>query len=264
MKRWIKKVVPRVILRAGRRSRVPDEQPLGDASRDVAEGVLRCRIAYNRYGGYCVPLSSQHRPAAQAVLGGGVYEPQTIEYLSARCGSGDIVHAGTYFGDFLPALSKSVADGACVWAFEPNEENYRCALITLAINDLHNVRMTHAALGAEGAAGELITTDAGGRALGGGSRLWTEGPAAVDSLQSVPLLALDDVIPTDRQVSIIHLDVEGYEERALMGALRTIERCRPTLVLETVPERSWLAESILALGYRIGPKLHLNTVLKFE
>jgi len=264
MKRWIKKVVPGVILRAGRRSRVPDEQPLGDASRDVAEGVLRCRIAYNRYGGYCVPLSSQHRPAAQAVLGGGVYEPQTIEYLSARCGSGDIVHAGTYFGDFLPALSKSVADGACVWAFEPNEENYRCALITLAINDLHNVRMTHAALGAEGAAGELITTDAGGRALGGGSRLWTEGPAAVDSLQSVPLLALDDVIPTDRQVSIIHLDVEGYEERALMGALRTIERCRPTLVLETVPERSWLAESILALGYRIGPKLHLNTVLKSE
>jgi hypothetical protein len=34
---------------------------------------------------------------------------------------------------------------------------------------------------------------------------------------------------------VIHLDVEGYERAALEGARKTIARCRPLLVLETLP-----------------------------
>jgi hypothetical protein len=36
-------------------------------------GVLRCVIAYNGHGGYCVPRNSIHRPCAQTILGGGVF-----------------------------------------------------------------------------------------------------------------------------------------------------------------------------------------------
>jgi hypothetical protein len=67
-----------------------------------------------------------------------------LAFLQENCQSGDIVHAGPYFGEFLPALA-DVADN--VWAFEPKEENYRCAVITQMINQLHNVELHNAALG---------------------------------------------------------------------------------------------------------------------
>jgi hypothetical protein len=46
--------------------------------------------------------------------------------MLGNCGKKDIVPAGAYFGDFLPALS-NCGDDVGVWAFEPNVENYTCA-----------------------------------------------------------------------------------------------------------------------------------------
>lgn len=84
-------------------------------------------ISHNEYGKYCVPKSSSIRPAARKILSGEVYEPETIEFMRVNCGDGDVVHAGAYFGDFLPALSAGMSAGGKVWAFEPNFENYYCA-----------------------------------------------------------------------------------------------------------------------------------------
>src|SRR5262245_31189240 len=128
-----------------------------------ALAALKCLVSYNEYGGYCVPESSRHRPAAQAILSNEVWEPRTIEFIVANSGVGDVVHAGTCFCDFLPALSKGVAPGSKVWGFEPNGENYRCARITLEINDLANVVLTHAGLGAKRESLFLLTQDENGR-----------------------------------------------------------------------------------------------------
>ena len=83
--------------------------------------------ASNEHGRYCVPGSSQGRPVAQAILRSEVWEAETLELLCAADPDGDIVRAGTFFGDFLPALSRSRASGALVWAFEPSAENHECA-----------------------------------------------------------------------------------------------------------------------------------------
>jgi FkbM family methyltransferase len=231
-------------------------------SPDDSLSVLNCCIAYNRYGGYCVPLSSRHRPAAQRVLSGATYEPATIEFLAARCGDGDIVHAGTYFGDFLPALSRACAPGARVWAFEPNPESYRCALITLQVNGLRNVELNHAGLGERPGPYAMKTRGSGGQALGGASHIVgpvTKNPPA--GTETIQIVTLDEVVPKDRKVSIVQLDVEGYEQQALCGALKTLERCRPVLVLERLPEGDWLAANVLRLGYRKSHEIQGNTVL---
>ena len=62
---------------------------------------LKCFVSYNKYGGYCVPESSRFRPAALAILSNDIYEPKTIEFMMSNCADGDIIHAGTYFGDFF-------------------------------------------------------------------------------------------------------------------------------------------------------------------
>src|SRR4051812_13219941 len=71
--------------------------------------VLQCEIAYNMLGGYCMPLSSRRRIAAQEVLRGYVYEAETIDFIVKNVKDGDIIHAGAFFGDFLPALSRACA-----------------------------------------------------------------------------------------------------------------------------------------------------------
>jgi FkbM family methyltransferase len=226
--------------------------------------MLRCAVAYNRYGGYCVPLSSLHRPAAQAILAGGVWERETIEFLASHGREGDLIHAGTFFGDFLPALSRSRSNGAKVWAFEPNNENYRCATLTLAINGIHNVTLTNAGLGEKRETLSLQTKGSDGIALGGASRLLSgDTVAAVPApdTERVQVVTLDSVIPEDREVALIHLDVEGSETQALNGARNIIRRCLPVIVLETLPTDEWIAENLRPLGYRIRFKVHDNTVL---
>lgn len=248
----LKKAVAALRRRSFPRYRVPQS--------DCRE-VLGCCIAYTESGGFCVPLASRHRPAVQRVLQGHVYERSTIEFLTKHCGDGDIVHAGTYFGDFLPALSRACGLGAKVWAFEPNRESFRCASITCAINGLPNVELRNAALGAQSGTMSMLVKGRDGLALGGASRLTDEEVEDQELVEVVEIVTLDQAVPAHRTIAIVQLDVEGYEERALYGGLATIRRCLPILVLETLPSRAWLEANLLGLGYRSGPGIHRNAVL---
>ncbi len=227
--------------------------------------ALKCIVSYNKYGGYCVPESSRHRPAVQKILLNQIHEPKTIKYIMSNCDSGDVVHAGAYFGDFLPPLSKGLAPDSKVWAFEPNLENYRCARITLEINDIANVVLINAGLGAKQEDLLLRTTDEKGRSLGGASRIIAEEPNKASTAETVQIVSVDSIVGTDRNVSIIQLDVEGHEKEALIGALETIQRCMPIIILEVFPSNTllnsdWFSENILNLGYHKTNDIHWNSI----
>lgn len=229
------------------------------ARRRLPDGVLNCRIAFNEHGAYAVPRSVEFRPAARLALRGDVYERDTIDFLCRIDPAADVVHAGTFFGDFLPAIARSRTAGARVYAFEPNPDSFRCAQITLLLNDLPNVVLTHAALSAKTGLGQLAVRSPDGLALGGGSHLVLEPPDDIATTQ-VPVTSVDTAVPGDRRVAVVHLDVEGHEEEALMGALETIRRWRPVLVLETPPRPEWVAQHLSGLGYADAGRVSLNTV----
>jgi FkbM family methyltransferase len=243
--------------------------PALTAPESLAPQALQCFISYNRYGAYCVPLSSQHRPAAQMIRAGAVYEPGTIEFLQANCGQSDLVHAGTYFGDFLPALSRACSPQSRVWAFEPSLENYRCAHITILLNELRNIELANAGLGERREMLRLLTTDKDGVAQGGASRVVSVEDRVAGRTEPVQIVTIDDTIPYDRPVSIIQLDVEGHEQQALIGALRTIERCRPIIMVEilagsTLLNNDWLAQHIIPFGYVFAGSIHGNAVFRCD
>lgn len=230
---------------------------------ELKKEVLNVSIAYNKYGAYCVPLSSQHRTLNQRILKGEVFEPETIEYICDNVGEGDVIHAGTCFGDFLPAISKAVHKDAHVWAFEPNSENYRCAQITVTLNHLSNVHLINAGLGEMTSTLEMQIQDSKGRGLGGSSKI-VETSTKDMMIEEINIVSLDKIVPQDRQISILQLDVEGHEEQTLKGALKLIERCRPILVLENdhgIINSSWFKKNILSKGYEVGPKLHYNRIV---
>ena len=59
---------------------------------DRRKNVLDAVIAYNKYGGYCVPISGLDRPAVQRIVAGEIDDRVTIEFLVDHIDRGDIVH----------------------------------------------------------------------------------------------------------------------------------------------------------------------------
>lgn len=160
----------------------------------MMDRTLKCQVAYNDYGGYCIPDSSSDRPAAVAVLSGRVYEPKTIEYMRQNCGEGDILHAGTFFGDFIPGLSGAVNEKSKILAFEPNLESYHCAMITLEFNLIQNVILNHAGLGEKKGVLEFKSIAEDGTSLGGGSRFVREGSSGHANTDEVAVFTIDEIM----------------------------------------------------------------------
>ena len=89
--------------------------------------------------------------------------------------------------------------------------------------------------------------------------IWLDRPAPEQ-----PIHTLDTLVPAGRRVSILHLDVEGHERPALLGARRIVEHCAPMIVLEA--GRPWqrqmyadfLAEQFPDKGYRLCGAMERN------
>lgn len=214
-------------------------------------------LAENEYGQYSIPEGLDHRPAVRLVKSGQVYEPNTIRFMREHARQGDIIHAGTFFGDFLPGLSVAMAEGAHIWAFEPNPNSYAHAQRTIELNALGNVILTHAALSNSDGEIHFQTRDEQGNPLGGHSRYVEQDGQGVEH---VPALRLDSAVPAHRQISILQLDVEGHERAALEGAMGLIARCRPILILEEFRYKRWIKAKLGYLGYELKRKIHANRV----
>lgn len=220
-------------------------------------------LAENKYGKYAVPKSCQDRPAAQMIIKGDVYEPETIRFLLDNGGDGIIIHAGTFFGDFLPALMQS---GKKVYTFEPVRENYEHARETIDINDYpdHRVLLYNVGLGAVVERRDIMTVSHSGTSMGGMSRYVFEG-AKPEQLEGTSVMTLDRYVTEYENVSIIQLDVEGFEEEALKGAIEIIRSSKPVLILEcwspTMFDTVFFQEEIFSMGYTRGPNLHDNATL---
>lgn len=52
-----------------------------------------------------------------------------------------------------------------------------------------------------------------------------------------------------QHLALLHLDIEGFEYQALLGAKETIKRCRPTIVLEVTTMEQEIKQMLHELNY---------------
>lgn len=223
-------------------------------------------VAENQHGKYCVPVSSSYTYTSQAILNGNIHEPDTIKFIVENCGNGHIVHAGTGFGDFLPGIANGCKGK--IWTFEPNEENYLCAEKTIELNKLANVNLFNFGLGKEQKK-SFLRVEQNSKKLGPRCEVCeNDEHAQANELESIDMVSLDFIIPQDTNVSIIHLDVEGYEEEVLNGATNVINKNSPLIILEIHKEPVKYNELMESIGYfpvkhliyDAGPMVFVNTV----
>ena len=95
---------------------------------------------------HLLPRYALHRDAVRAFLSGQLYEPHTHRLVTAflRQHGGSMLHAGSFFGDMLPAFSRACE--GMLHAFEPVLESYVLARTCVELNRLDNVLLFHAAL----------------------------------------------------------------------------------------------------------------------
>jgi FkbM family methyltransferase len=69
----------------------------------------------------------------------------------------------------------------------------------------------------------------------------------------ITTVTIDGLVADHVDVAVIKMDIEGYERHALLGALQTIDRCRPLVAMEawTEEELQALDDIIRVHGYEI-------------
>ncbi len=209
-------------------------------------------IYANRHGFYAIPDQFKDLHIPKRLEQGNVYEPRTIEFICNHAGTGDVVTGGAFIGDFLPAISRSLAEGAMLHSFEPHPISHAAASKTLEVNGIQNAVLHNKAVGADegNAALSLINQKHGGTIAGGTARIDLERNGNDENFVDVDMTTIDKLIPQDRMVSVMHLDVEGFERSALRGAVETVTRCKPILILEwrtITPE--WLNATFPGCNY---------------
>lgn len=227
--------------------------------------LAKLRILENKYGQYALADNVNISKGCQVVrklVAGRVWEQNTIDFVSKNINNKSMVHAGVYIGDMLPAFS-SFTQGK-VYAFEPNPDMIESINETIKINNLDNVVFFNKGLSDVENTSELFYRYEDGVSISGGARIDASHQmkdrytAKQNKKVTIDTVTIDSVVKDE--VSIIHLDVEGFETQALKGAMKTIREYKPILILENVKENDeWMSINIKRLGYKMVKKLDANT-----
>lgn len=196
----------------------------------VDEPEIPLVTAINEHGFYFIPEAYVGREVPDRLLASEVYEPKTIRLIQRLARTGDVVTGGAFVGDFLPALSRSLAPGALLHTFEPNPVSLMACRKTVTANRLHNVRLHPVAVGASAGELPLRLSSSAGTPMAARARISDQAIEGVTV--DVKVMRLDDLVGEDRTVSVLHLDIEGHEWPAVLGARRLIEKDSPVIVLE--------------------------------
>lgn len=141
-----------------------------------------------------------------------------------------VVDIGANIGLHAVFFGSRIGTAGRVFAFEPEPFNFRFLQTNVARNGLANVECLMQGAGAH--AGTLRLYLVAGT-VGAHTAAAVEGATAID----VAVVRLDDAL-RDRapRIDLMKIDVEGYEAQVLEGCAATLERDRPTLLIEFSPQ----------------------------
>ncbi len=133
----------------------------------------------------------------------------------------DIIDGGAFVGD--SALVLSEYRPRHIYCFEPTQKNQKLLYQTIEMNKMDNVSVISSALSDESGSGII-------NIAGPGSSLMAK--IKNKPKQETPITSIDEfAMENDLTLGLIKLDVEGYEYNVIKGAIETIKRDRPIMLI---------------------------------
>lgn len=171
---------------------------------------------------------------------GRFYETNLLNKIRSLGIRGTYLDIGANVGNHTVYMSL-LSDAYEVLSFEPHPEIFKCLNENVAKNKCDNVRTYNVGLGSE--SGKLKMSDIDLKNCGS-TKISEDGSVEVD------IITLDSLDLTD--VSLIKIDVEGFEANVIDGSLKTIEKNKPILITEAATKQEFdlLKGKIEPLGYR--------------
>lgn len=177
----------------------------------------------------------------------GMTELKHPEYIKEK----DIIDAGAYIGDSAIVLSKYTSGK--VHSFEAIKENFECIEHTAQMNQLQNIVPVN--MGLSDAIGEEVIYVSSSDTCNGlkADNVYTFEDG---EKQVIKCTTIDHYVENNQlQIGLIKTDVEGAEQRLLKGAIKTIQKQKPTLIISIYHSvddffaiKAWLED--LDLGYK--------------
>lgn len=169
-----------------------------------------------------------------------------IDFLRKFIKPGDtVIDVGANIGTHVVAFSRMVGKGGKVFAFEPQPRIFKILEANIQLNHLENVLFADKAVGADQIEILIPTLPPDTERFNFGSvGLTGSSPGICGEMITIDSFA-DELSP-----SLIKIDVEGMEAEVILGANKTIKRCKPVLFVENNGDDSKaIARALDDVGY---------------
>jgi len=156
---------------------------------------------------------------------GRTWEPEHVVLMEKYAKPGStIVDLGAHIGTISIPASRIVGGSGRVISFEPQPKIFRELNQNIMLNGIKNIETYRLAIGEQAGVVRLKTLAPGNE---GGTSIDRE---TTENGYSADVVNLDSFNLTN--VSVMKIDVEGWEDAALRGAKETIMRNRPVILIE--------------------------------
>lgn len=164
-----------------------------------------------------------------------------IYHINKILKSGDVIFdVGANFGYYSIKIVNILNKNCKVFAFEPNPRTYIRLVKNIELNNYNDViTAQQTGLGDSEEAANIIANINNS----GGSYINENGKG-----EKVPITTLDKYCRQNciSQISFIKIDVEGFEEKVLLGAAESIAKFKPVILIELNPTTLRRQESSIA------------------
>ena len=167
-------------------------------------------------------ISFFQRPEKEKLLRLIIFQLFDVGYLDK---SKSIIDIGCWLGDNAIPWSFLISDNSVVHAIDPSDENLNFAKNIALINGRKNLNWVKAVCSET--VGEKLNFQGSIEQANFNVALSSETATHISN-------SLDNIINSSsyKSISLIHVDVEGFEERTLRGAKKIITNERPVIVFE--------------------------------
>jgi FkbM family methyltransferase len=168
----------------------------------------------------------------------GLVEPEAGDW---------VLDIGGLYGETAFWFSKQVGPTGKVFCFEPVSDNFKILLENLRANPTDIIVPENLSVGES--SGEILVSGSGG------------GAAVSNCGQAILCVSIDDYVRDHHldRVTLVKMDIEGYESNALQGAVETLKRFQPKLAISVYHGGEDLARIPLWIeGLGLGYKMYLG------